>query len=60
MKMELEKIFFCTGARNHDLLKSFHNQTIQFEYDERMASFMAMGLLVAGGCWRLLTGGDWR
>ncbi len=44
MKMNLSKIFFCTGARNHDLLKVFHNQSLKFEYDERMASFMALGL----------------
>lgn len=42
--MNLEKIFFCTGARNHDLLKIFDNQSIEFKYDERMASFMALGL----------------
>ncbi len=40
---ELEKIFFCTGARNHDLLKVFPNAKIQFEFDERMASFKALG-----------------
>lgn len=44
MKMNLSKIFFCTGARNHDLLKVFQNQSLKFEYDERMASFMALGL----------------
>lgn len=44
MKMKLEKIFFCTGARNHDLLKNFNNQSLKFEYDERMASFKALGL----------------
>lgn len=42
--MNLSKIFFCTGARNHDLLKAFQNQSLKFEYDERMASFMALGL----------------
>lgn len=40
---ELQKIFFCTGARNHDLLKIFPEDKIQFEYDERMASFKALG-----------------
>lgn len=44
MKMNLEKIFFCTGARNHDLLKVFHGDKVHFEYDERMASFKALGL----------------
>ena len=44
MKMNLEKIFFCTGARNHDLLKIFDSSRVKFEYDERMASFKALGL----------------
>lgn len=44
MNMNIEKIFFCAGARNHDLLRAFENTTIEFEYDERMASFMALGL----------------
>lgn len=44
MKLRLEKIFFCTGARNHDLLKAFSPYEIKFEYDERVASFKALGL----------------
>lgn len=44
MKMTFENIFFCTGARNHDLLQVFGDHPIQFEYDERMASFKALGL----------------
>lgn len=44
MKLNLEKIFFCTGARNHDILKAFDPYSIKFEYDERMASFKALGL----------------
>ncbi|HXH29611.1 MAG TPA: thiamine pyrophosphate-binding protein [Bacteriovoracaceae bacterium] len=44
MKLVLEKIYFCTGARNHDLLKAFGNYCLEFEYDERMASFKALGL----------------
>lgn len=44
MKLKLEKIYFCTGARNHDLLKSFSPFEIDFEYDERVASFKALGL----------------
>lgn len=44
MKLNLEKIYFCTGARNHDLLKSFSPFEIDFEYDERVASFKALGL----------------
>lgn len=43
MKMQFDHIFFCTGARNHDLLKVF-DAPIKFEYDERMASFKALGL----------------
>lgn len=43
MKMKFDHIFFCTGARNHDLLKIF-DSPIKFEYDERMASFKALGL----------------
>lgn len=44
MKTALNKIFFCTGARNHDLLKVFDQHDVTFEYDERMASFKALGL----------------
>ncbi len=44
MKITLEKIFFCTGARNHDLLKIFDSHKIHFEFDERVASFKALGL----------------
>ena len=44
MKLGIDKIFFCTGARNHDLLKVFGPIDIQFEYDERVASFKALGL----------------
>lgn len=44
MKLNLEKIYFCTGARNHDLLKAFDHYDVKFEYDERMASFKALGL----------------
>ena len=40
---DLGRIYFCTGARNHDLLKFFAEDKIHFEYDERMASFRALG-----------------
>jgi 2-succinyl-5-enolpyruvyl-6-hydroxy-3-cyclohexene-1-carboxylate synthase len=43
MKLDLEKIYFCTGARNHDLLKVMRDNLIKFEFDERMASFKALG-----------------
>jgi 2-succinyl-5-enolpyruvyl-6-hydroxy-3-cyclohexene-1-carboxylate synthase len=41
---QIEKVFFCSGARNHDLLSHFNPDKIQFEVDERMASFKALGL----------------
>ncbi|GEM_PF-2348451 len=44
MKMSFEKVFFCTGARNHDLLKCFNEEKLKFEFDERVASFKALGL----------------
>lgn len=40
---ELPRIYFCTGARNHELLKFFQAEKVNFEYDERMASFKALG-----------------
>lgn len=40
---DIQKIYFCTGARNHELLKFFPPDKIDFEYDERMASFKALG-----------------
>ena len=44
MSLHYTKIFFCTGARNHDLLNFFEAANLKFEYDERMASFKALGL----------------
>jgi 2-succinyl-5-enolpyruvyl-6-hydroxy-3-cyclohexene-1-carboxylate synthase len=43
MKMNLSRIYFCTGARNHDLLKVMESIPTYFEYDERVASFKALG-----------------
>ena len=40
---DLGKIYFCTGARNHDLLNIFSADKLAFEFDERMASFKALG-----------------
>lgn len=40
---DIGRIYFCTGARNHDLLKVFAEDKIVFEFDERMASFKALG-----------------
>lgn len=39
----LARIYFCTGARNHELLSIFEKDKIEFEFDERMASFKALG-----------------
>ncbi len=47
MKNFAKKIFFCTGARNHELLKSFDDKELVFEFDERSASFKALGLAKA-------------
>lgn len=44
MKLNFEKVYFCTGARNHDILKTLSPFEIDFEYDERVASFKALGL----------------
>ena len=41
---DLKAIYFCTGARNHDLLKIFSEEKLRFEIDERIASFKALGL----------------
>jgi 2-succinyl-5-enolpyruvyl-6-hydroxy-3-cyclohexene-1-carboxylate synthase len=49
MKIKIEKMFFCTGARNHDLLSAFSSLDVSFEYDERMASFKALGLSKVSG-----------
>lgn len=38
---QLEDVFFCTGARNHDLLSDIRRPI--FELDERIASFKALG-----------------
>lgn len=43
----MDKVYFCTGARNHDLLKLFGENHVTFEYDERMASFKALGFAKA-------------
>lgn len=40
---EIKKIYFCPGARNHDLLKHLPEDRVLFEIDERSASFKALG-----------------
>lgn len=40
---KLQKVYFCTGARNHELLAPLAASALDFEYDERMASFKALG-----------------
>ncbi len=44
MRLNFRKVYFCTGARNHDLLGLLEGFDLAFEYDERMASFKALGL----------------
>lgn len=39
----IHSIYFCTGARNVELLNCFEGKDLHFEYDERMASFKALG-----------------
>lgn len=41
----LSKVYFCTGARNHELLAPLSKGKLAFEYDERMASFKALGFI---------------
>lgn len=41
----LSKVYFCTGARNHELLAQLSKNKLAFEYDERMASFKALGFI---------------
>ena len=43
----LSKVYFCTGARNHELLAPLSKNKLAFEYDERMASFKALGFIKA-------------
>ena len=47
MNFKLDKslpCYFCAGARNHALLDFFGEENLRPEYDERMASFKALGL----------------
>lgn len=47
MNFKLDKnlpCYFCAGARNHALLDFFNEDSLKREYDERMASFKALGL----------------
>lgn len=47
MSFKLDKnliCYFCAGARNHALLDFFESKNLRPEYDERMASFKALGL----------------
>lgn len=43
-----DQVFFCSGARNQELLNQFNSKVLKFEYDERMASFKALGLTKIG------------
>ncbi len=40
---ELDHVYFCTGARNNDLLSFFDHLKMSYEVDERSASFKALG-----------------
>jgi 2-succinyl-5-enolpyruvyl-6-hydroxy-3-cyclohexene-1-carboxylate synthase len=40
---DLDHVYFCTGARNNDLLELFNPDKLSFEVDERIASFKALG-----------------
>jgi 2-succinyl-5-enolpyruvyl-6-hydroxy-3-cyclohexene-1-carboxylate synthase len=40
---QLDHVYFCTGARNFELLDYFNQSKITFEIDERSASFKALG-----------------
>lgn len=40
---DLKHVYFCTGARNHELLDYFDEKILSFECDERSASFKALG-----------------
>lgn len=41
--MKLNKVYFCSGARNVDLLKILDKFNLEFNIDERVASFKALG-----------------
>ncbi len=40
---QLQRIFFCSGARNQRLLNEFTTSNVSMEIDERIASFKALG-----------------
>jgi 2-succinyl-5-enolpyruvyl-6-hydroxy-3-cyclohexene-1-carboxylate synthase len=40
---KLSQVYFCTGARNNELLDYFNPENLSFEIDERTASFKALG-----------------
>ncbi len=40
---DLDHVYFCTGARNNDLLNFFNHNKISYEVDERSGSFKALG-----------------
>lgn len=45
---DIERVYFCAGARNHKLKALFKNTQISYELDERVASFKALGAAKAG------------
>ena len=44
---DIQKVYFCAGARNHSLKNSFNDAELFFELDERSASFKALGACMA-------------
>ncbi|MBC75858.1 MAG: hypothetical protein CME64_07565 [Halobacteriovoraceae bacterium] len=44
----IQKLYFCSGARNHTLKTLFPNAKFHYELDERSASFKALGSCMAG------------
>lgn len=45
---DIQKLYFCSGARNHKLKSLFPDATFHYELDERSASFKALGSCMAG------------
>lgn len=45
---DIERVYFCAGARNHKLKNMFKSSALCFELDERSAAFKALGSSKAG------------
>ncbi|MCO4756038.1 MAG: hypothetical protein KC478_16270 [Bacteriovoracaceae bacterium] len=44
---DIQKVYFCAGARNHSLKSSFKNAQLFYELDERSAAYKALGSCMA-------------